>query len=590
MNVQCALQHPQGLRFPANHIYKDGWEAAGGRVMELSTGHVVLYGRHGRRVLMADPDGHPLHECLWQEREKGLPALLSARIRLDWGQWVGITPEGLVNTISLDLTRRPGWEHITRDDLRHMAAQSMKSDMDTIRFFYRDEDLELHDHGLATIRQVKDAFYVLRDGSFEHASFMSCMSRMQWARIDFLPVVELFLSLLPGTGSATFELIRGLYDDQNPHTPVPLRYRGIPVYPSDAAFRLFSAFFTPSTCTAESPHEVFLNPDRSHEVQWNPSPHYPVRFLDETQRLGVTVHNRALQKVTCWDDPAGLPYFAFPDTGVSPSDGRGAFFNHQELILHDGNQVSRHRIRPSWQVSRPPHLPPWDPPPSSWRDCFPHDPPVLTPTQAFSSVLLYPDTQEEIGEKESQPFVFDFLDDFLESHPEILRKREEAKRIFLVQCEAALSSCLKWDRPQHYTLWYQWPEFSQKSAQQIWNRLNRANRLDWIGYIQFLPLTERLLNEPHTPVDFLYLWIPFGDYSHSPRMEQWIQMVATHLLPGGIGCVAGPTSLGAGFQHRRLSVIHAAPGESLPTFRIHQTILPYGWLNPELTIWIVRQP
>ena len=51
---------------------------------------------------------------------------------------------------------------------------------------------------------------------------MSCMGAMHWARIDFLPVVELFQSLLPGTGSAAFELIRGLYDDQNPKEPVPL--------------------------------------------------------------------------------------------------------------------------------------------------------------------------------------------------------------------------------------------------------------------------------------------------------------------------------------------------------------------------------
>src|SRR5690606_6426968 len=110
----------------------------------------------------------PLHECVWLEQEAGLPVLYGARMRLDWEQWVGITPEGLVNTLSLDLTRRPGWQRITRDDLRHMAARSMQTDIETMRFFYRDEDFELHGDGRATIRQVKDAFYVLKDGSFEH--------------------------------------------------------------------------------------------------------------------------------------------------------------------------------------------------------------------------------------------------------------------------------------------------------------------------------------------------------------------------------------------------------------------------------------
>ena len=78
---------------------------------------------------------------------------------------------------------------------------------------------------------------------------MACMGAMHWDRIDFLPVVELFQSLLPGTGSAVFELIRGLYDDQNVplQTPLALRYRGIPTYPSEAAFRLFQPLFC-ATC------------------------------------------------------------------------------------------------------------------------------------------------------------------------------------------------------------------------------------------------------------------------------------------------------------------------------------------------------
>jgi hypothetical protein len=38
-----------------------------------------------------------------------------------------------------------------------------------------------------------------------------------------------------------------------------------------------------------------------------------------------------------------------------------------------------------------------------------------------------------------------------------------------------------------------------------------------------------------------------------------------------------------------LRVVHAEQGESLPTFRIHHSILPYGWLNSELTAWIVQK-
>ena len=157
MSIQAILQHSEAIRFPGNQVYKDRWQTAGGRVEELSTGHQVLYGQHGHRILMADPEGHPLHECLWEEHASGTPILISARIRLDWGQWVGIKPSGLVNTISLDLSKRPGWKQLTRDDLREMAARAMNADVSTIQFFYRDEDLKLCSDGKATIRQVKDA-------------------------------------------------------------------------------------------------------------------------------------------------------------------------------------------------------------------------------------------------------------------------------------------------------------------------------------------------------------------------------------------------------------------------------------------------
>jgi hypothetical protein len=96
-----------------------------------------------------------------------------------------------------------------------MAAHALRVTIEDIRWFYRDEDLVISPTGTATIRHRKDAWYVLEKGSFEGERFMSCMGAMHWESIDFLPVVELFKSLLPGTGSAAFEFIRGLYDDQN---------------------------------------------------------------------------------------------------------------------------------------------------------------------------------------------------------------------------------------------------------------------------------------------------------------------------------------------------------------------------------------
>ncbi|MEX0829111.1 MAG: hypothetical protein WD032_02605 [Nitrospirales bacterium] len=589
MNVQAMLQHPEAIRFPGNYPYKDQWDSAGGRVMELPSGHHVLYGRHNLRILLVDPSGAPLHECLWEEHPTGLPNLTSARIRLDWGQWVGIKPGGLVNTISLDLSKRSGWENLTRDDLRGMAARAMNADIGTIRFFYRDEDLKLADDGQATIRQVKDAFYVLLDGSFQEPRFMSCMSRMEWGRIDYLPVVELFLSLLPGTGSATFELIRGLYDDQQADPSTLLRYRGIPGYPSMGAFRLFSAFFSPSVESGEVPQDVFLDVNRSHQVAWQASPEYPVRHIDDEQRLSVTVHHHTIQKVTRWDDSTGLSYVPMTPSGEARADGRGSQVFGKELHLYDGNQKHVMKVRESWQVSSTDFRPDWKAPWISWRDCFPKGPPVLTPPQAFSAVLLYPDHAHIIGEKESQPFLFDYLDDFLEEQTELRQFREMADQVLFARCEAGLGPCLKYERPQWYTVWYEWPEFAQKQAQYLWNVLNRKNRLSWLPHFQFFPMSQREITHTSSPFDWMNVWIPFSIYDDHQELRQWSWFLANHLVPGGIGCVAGPEVMARFFQEHGLSVVHAEHGESLPTFKIHQAILQAGRLHPELMLWIIQQ-
>jgi len=590
MNVQCVLQHPQALRFPANQIYKHEWESAGGQIIEQPTGHCVLYGNHGQRILLADPEGNPLHECLWEQKPAGVFSLVSARLRLDWGQWVGIKPEGLVNTISLDLSRRPGWERITQDDLRQMAARSLHSDLEMVRFFYRDEDVVLHGDGQATIHQIKDAFYVLPNGSFEEARFMSCMSRMEWSRINYLPVVELFLSLLPGTGSATFEFIRGLYDDQNITGARPLQYRGIPVYPSEAAFRLFSLFFTPSVSSTLSPLEVFLDPERSHEVHWLPAAGFPIRYMDEEQHLCVTVRNQMIQKVTWWDDPAGLSFNRIHESGLPVSDNRGAGVAGDHLWLFDGSGRKELTIRPSWQLSKPSHPVSWQPLDSTWRDGFPMKPPVLAPLEAFSAVLLYPDKPEMIGEQESQPFVFDFLDDFFEEHPDLLRGRSDATRVLLSHCEAGLGSCLHFQESQIHTIWYTWPHFAQKHAQSIWNRLSRMDRLAWFPNFQFIPFEQPMLETLPNTYDWIYLWVPFLDYTDTTVINRWGSFLTTHLSRGGVGYVAGPPVLGENLQSQGYQIIHATAGDSMPTFRIHQTILPNGWLNPELTVWIVQNP
>jgi hypothetical protein len=195
-----------------------------------------------------------------------------------------------------------------------------------------------------------------------------------------------------------------------------------------------------------------------------------------------------------------------------------------------------------------------------------------------------------IGEQESQPFVFDFLDDFFEERPNLFRLRSSAKRVLLSHCEAGMGSCLHFKQPQSHTIWYTWQEFAQKNAQSIWNRLFRMDRLSCLPNFHLIPFELQMLEVVQERYDWIYLWIPFSDYANSTMIDRWGKFLKTHLSGGSIGCVAGPPVLKRNFQGQDLQIVHAAAGDSLPTFRIHQTILPDGWLNPELTVWIVQKP
>ena len=69
------------------------------------------------------------------------------------------------------------------------------------------------------------------------------MFQVDWARLDIIPVVELFQSTIPGSGGAVFEFIWGIYEDQSREEALDtLRYRGLPTYPSTAAYNIFASF------------------------------------------------------------------------------------------------------------------------------------------------------------------------------------------------------------------------------------------------------------------------------------------------------------------------------------------------------------
>lgn len=585
----AALHTAGHLRFPTNRSFAQALEQAGGRVVRQATGHLVFYRQDGRRFLATDPAGNPLHECEWGSNAVGEAVLLRARIRLDWGQWVGLKPAGLVNETSLNLASKPGWQRLTADDLRAMAAQALRVPIEDVRFFYRDEDLVIGPTGLATIRQRKDAFYVLQDGDFEGASFMSCMGAMSWASIDFLPVVELFKSLLPGTGSAVFEFIRGLYDDQNEgsQSPRPLRYRGIPAYPSEAAFRLFSNFFTPQASCGTNPLTLFMSQERSNQITWLPAGILPVRYFDQSSGACLTLQGGLLHKVTLASDVAGLSYMSAKGRRMLPCD-RSAEIAQGQVILKERERQTplpvtlphESREQPDASVAISP---------VDWRSVFVQGVPVISPAEAYGAVLLYPEDESEINERAAQPFVADYLHDRGEQDREIGAALYHAEQVLIDNGDAVIATCVLFDRPRDYMVHIHEAALAQKQAQQLWTVCAEMQRWDWLSRIRFLPVNASQDQAAPPLYDLIYWWIPYGDGEQPARLAEGMKEMARTLRGGGNAFVVGPAQLARHGSSTGLHVCWEEPVEHLPTFRMHRTILPKAKLRAGLTLFHLKK-
>ena len=582
------LQNPASLTLKGNQAFLANVSLGRLTCNQLATGHVVLHGPLGRRILMTDPDGHPLHECEWEERADGTVHLVSARLYLDWGQWVGLKPNGLVNVMKLDLTTRPEWQTLTRQDLRMMASRAMGVAFEEVEFFYADEDLVLDQKtGQATIRQRKDAFYVLEDGTWERARFMSCMSAMHWATIDYLPVVELFKSLLPGTGSAAFELIRGLYDDQNPRNPRSLQYRGIPTYPSAAAFGLFSNFFTPTHRGGENPFAVFMDSPRSHEVDWLPNPHPPVRHVDPRHRVCLTVKQGNVLKVTKTDDTSGLPFVPSNQQGFAPC-GKRIAVDSDRLVLYDHKTSSEIALQPGWGITHQLEHQAAANREDSWEGFFPDGVPVVSPQEAYSAVLLYPEDDEPISDLASQPFVADFLNDFIEQDQRLAVQVGRAGEILIHGFDGVISTLLA-DQPRSTTIVYLRGAYAQKHAQAAWNQLARNDLLDRQGCYRFL--SEEALHHGvyRTMYDLMYVWLPFASYDDTATLRDDLSRISGALRPNALAFLAGPDSLSSIVSGLSLEIVFGDLASNSQPFRMHQSILPKATLNPRLSIWILKK-
>lgn len=571
---------------------------SGPRIVLQPSGHRVFYDEQGQRVLCVDPSGTILHECEWTHRKDGTIRLARARVRLDSLLWIGLLPEATTHQTVLNVSRRAGWPAPTADDLRRMAAQAWGAPLDDLNYFYPDGSFEWGPGGTVTIHLKKDGLFLLGNGTFAHPRFISYMGTMPWARIDLLNVVELFQSALAGTGSAVLELIWGLCDDQRrTHGLIPLRYRGLPTYPSEQAYGLFSAFFRPETPTGESPHKLFMDRHRANQITWWLRHDPPWRYFNRTRRLAVTVQGGTVQKVTVIDDPVGVPYIA-PGTrgGFAPCE-RTVVVEGGRLQLRDGEGVRQLELDPSWHVAGDTQPHPSAVYPFGWRAFFGVCPPPLDPARVHQLALLYPsgdapDEEAEVAELSTQPFVLEQLCASLNGLDQLRARLARIRNVLIDGFDAVAAGCVDLDYFRTYTLLYRSPEWAQKQAQVLWDQAAQTGRLEAVRETRFIPLDGGRDEAYGRAYDLLYCWVPFSAYRDMGQSERMISAVCSALTAGGLALIMGPRDLRVSFASYAVRLRETAGVEDLarlPLLTEHQRLHPRTRLNPALAVFLIEK-
>ena len=117
-------------------------------------------------------------------------------------------------------------------------------------------------------------------------------------------------------------------------------------------------------------------------------------------------------KVTKADDPSGLPFVPSNQQGFAPC-GKRIAVDADHLYLYDHKASHEIVLQPGWGITHRVEHQADDQAvankETSWEGFFPNGVPAVSPQEAYSAVLLYPEDDAPIGELASQPFVADWL-------------------------------------------------------------------------------------------------------------------------------------------------------------------------------------
>ena len=561
------------------------------RIKIFPTKHIAFYNEEGRRFLCTDPEGTPLHEALWTQDETTNETVLSlARMQLDCKQWVGIKPRAKTFTTQVDISPHEGWETMTLDDLREKAAEAWRVPTSEVKYFYDDNHMLHQGDGKYDIRLTKDGLYALHDGNFDKSIFISFMFQVNWAKLDLIPVVELFQSTLPGTGGAVFEFIWGIYNDQSREEELPpLRYRGLPTYPSKEAFNIFSAFFEAKGPDGKNIKTVFMDPQTSNEVTWTPQKHPPVRHFSQQQKVAITAQDGYLYKVTVFDDPIAFPFTNCVGIRRPPIE-REVRVGNQSFTLLEGELGREIFFEPSWGL-RPQTYPTKlaEKYPFTWKWFFNGEPPRVDPVKSLYTVPFYPEGQADIDESSIQPMVLDQIFHYMEMAPAMPAKLEKMNSVLIHTFDTVLAGCIDSSKDRVYTVLFSDPEFAQKNAQLLWNYAASKDQLSNLEKVSFLLEAEHIRDAYSEKYDLIFKWIPFMYHQDREACESMLTALSEALLPGGFMFLVAPRQLQGLFDHYKLETLYNDPVYNMPFFRQHLKMCPENQVNPDLVVYLTQK-
>ncbi|HSS31367.1 MAG TPA: hypothetical protein VLL06_10145, partial [Nitrospiraceae bacterium] len=155
--------------------------------------------------------------------------------------------------------------------------------------------------------------------------------------------------------------------------------------------------------------------------------------------------------------------------------------------------------------------------------------------------------------------------------------------------DAAIATCITFDRPREYTVLVRYPAFAQKQAQRLWTICAELQRWDWLSHIQFVSHEGPHDGEAPHSYDVVYHWVPYDSGDLPASLAERIEAISRILREGGHAFVIGPAQMGQYGVSHGLQVCWEEPVEQLPTFRMHRTILPKARLRAGLTLFYIKK-